>query len=110
MTEQAHDPVVGLADLTKDTLAAVREALEECGYRQTAVDRHEAPDDLPIAVESGYVYGEVTVKIWQSNTAGRNTGVLQVVRGVGTQLADDVMEAVGMWADVAAGHHGAVKP
>lgn len=81
--------------VTSKTIDQIRLEMEKVGFTRTAVDRHEHG---PIAVETGYVYGEITTKIWHNDTRGRNTGKpLQTIRGIGTAYVDDVLEAINYW-------------
>lgn len=87
---------MGTSEVTSETIDRIRLELERNGgFTRTAVDRHEHG---PIAVETGYVYGEVTAKIWNNDTRGRNNGKpLQTIRGIGAAYVDDVLEAVNYW-------------
>lgn len=86
------------------TLQAIRAALAEAGYVQTAADRQEHPSE-PLAVETGYTHREIRAKIWKTNRARtgendegtRNVQALQTISGIGTHLADDVTHEVQGW-------------
>lgn len=92
MTQRAViDTSQPITDQVSASLDGIRKALEDWGWTKTAVDRHEAPGGVPLAVETGFKYGEVTTKIWEQHR-GRNTGApLQVIRGYGTAYVEDVL-------------------
>lgn len=102
VTQQQEQQFRATTDDTEEvrTIRAVRGALEAAGYIKTAGDRHEHPR-ATLAVETGYVYREITARIWETNkpNAGkegtRNVGApMREIRGLGTQMADDVLAAV----------------
>lgn len=87
---------MGLSEQTAETLATLRaEITDRYLARTTAVDRQEIDGDgeAAIAVETGYVHGEVTTKIW-TQSRGRNQLHIQTLRGAGAAYIDDVHEAI----------------